>query len=110
MPVLVSLAETRDAFIIIYGILGIIFFFIASIMAIVIGLSVRALIHSVMELLNDTVKPTVNSVKDAAETVRGTTEFVGRTTVSPVIRAYGMFAGVKKGLGVLAGMQGKKKG
>ena len=32
----------------------------------------------------------------------------GRTAVTPVVRAYGTFAGVKKGLGVLTSFKGKK--
>src|SRR5687768_6680731 len=101
MPLLVALADVRDVFIIIYGVLGIIFFFIASIVTLVIGLTVRALLRSARDLLDESVKPAVGSIREAAETVRGTTEFVGRTAASPIIRTYGMIAGARKGLGVL---------
>ena len=94
MPVLASLADIRDGFIIVYGVLGIIFFLIAT-------------IATVNDLLNDSVRPTVSSVRDAAETFRGTTEFVGKTTVTPIVRTYGAFAGVRKGLGVLSGLKKK---
>jgi tetrahydromethanopterin S-methyltransferase subunit F len=108
MPLLASIADIRDVVVIVYGIIGIVFFFFAVIIALVLGFSVRGLIRSVRELLDDSVKPTVDSIKEAAETVRGTTEFVGRNAVMPIARAYGAFAGVRKGLGVLAGFNRRR--
>ena len=107
MPVLASLADIRDGFIIVYGVLGIIFFLIATIATVFIFMAARGLVRSINDLLNDSVRPTVNSVRDAAETFRGTTEFVGKTTVTPIVRTYGAFAGVRKGLGVLSGLKKK---
>jgi hypothetical protein len=51
----------------------------------------------------------LTSIKDTAETVKGTTEFVGQTAVSPITRTYGMVAGVRKGLGVLSGLSRRKQ-
>ncbi len=107
MPVLATLAEIRDGFLIVYGVLGIIFFVVATIATLFVFLALRGLIRSINQLLNDSVRPTVNSVRDAAETFRGTTEFVGRTTVTPIVRTYSAFAGVRKGLGVLSGLKKK---
>jgi hypothetical protein len=104
MTVLASLADFRDVVVIIYGILGIIFFFVAIVVIVVVGLTTKGLIKNVNGLLNDSVKPALGSVQDVANTVRGTTEFVGRTTVAPIAKAYGMFAGVKKGASVLSGL------
>ena len=108
MALLASLADIRDGFIIVYGVLGIIFFFIASIIIIVIGLSARALMRTARELLNDSVKPTFESIRDTADTVRGTTEFVGKTTVTPIARTYGILAGLKKGLGAMGSLSRRK--
>ena len=109
MPVLVSLADIRDIFIIVYGVLGIIFFFIATVATVLLFLSIRGLLKGAKDLLNDSIKPTVNSVREAAETVKGTTEYVGRTAVSPIMRTYGTVAGVKKGLGVLTGLNRRRR-
>ena len=103
MLFLASLDDIRDGFIIVYGVLGIIFFFVASIVTLVLGLSVRGLIRTIKELLNDSVRPTVDSIKEAADTVRGTTDFVSKTAVSPILRTYGAIAGLRKGLSVLTG-------
>ena len=109
MALLASLAEIRDSFIIVYGVLGIIFFFVASIVIIIVGLTARALMRNVNGLINDSVKPAVGSVREAADTVRGTTEFIGKNAITPGVRASGMFAGLKKGLGVM-GAIGRRKG
>src|SRR3954466_4859387 len=104
MTFLASLADFRDVVVIIYGILGIIFFFVAIVMIVAVGLTVKGLIKNANGVLNDSVKPALSSVQEVANTVRGTTEFVGRTTVAPIAKAYGMFSGVKKGASVLGGL------
>ncbi len=109
MPVFLSLADVRDVFIIVYGAIGIVFFVVAVVVTVALFFTVRGLLKSVNEILNDSVKPTITSVRDAAETVRGTTEYVGRTAVNPIMRTYGTVAGVKKGLSVLAGLNRRRR-
>jgi len=104
MTVLATLADFRDVIIVIYGIIGIIFFFVAIVIVVVLGLTTKGLIKNVNGMINDSVKPTLGSVQDVANTVRGTTAFVGRTTVAPIAKVYGMFSGVKKGASVLSGL------
>ena len=104
MPVLLSLADVRDGFIIVYGTLGIIFFLVATFATLFLFFTVKGLLNSVHSMMDESIKPAVSSIRDAAEQVRGTTEFVGRTAVTPIARTYGAFAGVKKGLGVLSGL------
>jgi hypothetical protein len=98
-----SLADVRDVFIIIYGTVGIIFFFIASGVTLFVGLTIRGLLRNVRGMLDDSVRPAVSSIRDTADTVRGTTDFVGRSAVTPIIRTYGIFAGIRRGLRVLSG-------
>jgi hypothetical protein len=109
MPVLVSLADVRDVFIIIYGTLGIIFFIVATVVAVIIGMTVKSLLNSVKEMMDESIKPAVASVKDAAETVRGTTDFVGRTTVQPIAKVYGTVSGVKRGMTVLGNFKRNRR-
>jgi hypothetical protein len=108
MPLLATIGDIRDVFIIIYGVLGIIFFFVGIIVLVALGLSIRGLIKGVNSMLDESVKPTLQSVKDVADTVRGTTDVIGRTAIAPIAKTYGMFAGVRKGLGVLGGLSGRK--
>lgn len=107
MPLLVSLGDLRDIVVIVWGIISAIFFFVAIIVTLMLGFSVKGLLSKVHEMLDENVKPTLGSVKEAADTVRGTTEFVSKTAITPVVKAYGTMAGVKKGLSVLGKVRGK---
>jgi hypothetical protein len=108
MPLLVTLSELRDVVIVVWGVISALFFLVAIFVVALVGFSVKGLLNNVKGMLDDSVKPTLTSVKDAADTVRGTTEFVGRTAVTPVVRAYGTVAGVKKGFSVFTSLKGKK--
>ena len=107
---LLSLAGFRDAIIVIYGILGIIFFVVAIFVVAFLFFSVKGLISTVKELLQETVKPTLDSVRDTARSVKGTSDFVGETAVRPIIKTYGLLAGVRRGAGVLSGLAGRRRG
>ena len=109
MSALLSVADLRDWVIVVYGIVGITFFAVAVVVTIVLFFTVKGLLGAVRGALDESVVPALSAVKEAADTVRGTTEFVGRTAVAPVAKAYGMFAGIKKGLTVLSGLKGKEK-
>jgi hypothetical protein len=104
-----SLAESRDIVVVVFGIVAATFFFAALVITTALGIGTFGLIGKLRAILDDSVVPALSSVKEAADTVRGTTEFVGRTAVAPVAKAYGTFAGIKKGLTVLSGLKGKEK-
>jgi hypothetical protein len=109
MSLFLAVADIRDWVIVVYGIVGIIFFFIALIVTLVMFFTVKGLIGAVRGALDESVVPALHSVKDAADTVRGTTDFVGRTAVAPIFKAYGTVAGLKKGLSVLGNLKGRGK-
>lgn len=109
MPLLGTLADIRDVFIIIWSVLAIVFFALAIIVTFFSYKGVRALMNKVGDLVDDNLKPAAGSIRDAADTVRGTTEFMGRTAVRPVARAYGVAAGVRQGLSILGGLSGRRK-
>jgi hypothetical protein len=104
-----SLDESRDIVVIVFGIVGATFFFAALAITILVGFAAMGLFTKLRSLIDESVAPALGAVKDAADTVRGTTEFVGRTAVAPVAKAYGTFAGLKKGLSVLSGLKGRNK-
>ncbi len=109
MGLLVSLADLRDIVVIVYGIAGIVLFAVLLVIAVGIYFAFRGLHHTVKELIDDSVRPTLGSIRDTADTIRGTTDFMGQKAVSPVIRTYGMASGVKRGLGVLSGLTKRKR-
>src|SRR5690606_29954109 len=104
---LVSLADLRDIVVIVWGIISAIFFLVGIIVTMVVGFSIKGLLNKANGMLDESVKPALASVRDAADTVRGTTEFVGRTAITPVVKTYGAMAGIKKGLGVLGKVRGR---
>lgn len=110
MQFLVTLSELRDVFIIVYGVLGIIFFVVATAVALVVGLTVKGLVQNLMGVIDESIKPAVSSLKETADTVRGTADFVSRNAASPIVKTYGTFAGVKRGMGILSGLNSRRKG
>ena len=104
-----SLSDFRDAIVVIYGLIGIIFFFIAILVLVFLFFAIKGIIGNVRELIRDSVKPTLDSVRDTARSVQGTTEFVGESAVKPILRTYGILAGLRRGATVLAGLGGRKR-
>ncbi|MGQ9572807.1 MAG: hypothetical protein ACUVV3_06445 [Dehalococcoidia bacterium] len=92
-----TLQDVRDVTIIAFTIAGTLLFLVAIIVTVVVGLSATAALQAARRLLNEGVKPMVSNV-------RGTVTFISDTTVSPIIRAYGIFSGIRRGLAVLAGL------
>ena len=107
---LLSIAHVRDWIVVIYGVLGIVFLAISILLLAFIFFTLKGLKNAVRDLLQETVKPTLDAVRDTAKSVRGTTDFVGQTAVRPIIRTYGFLAGVKRGVSVLAGIAGRRRG
>ena len=64
-------------------------------------------------LLDDTASADVFTPEQMTEEHRlmakTTSDFVGRTTVQPIAKAYGTVAGVRKGLGVLTNLKGRRR-
>jgi hypothetical protein len=106
----ISLGDARDWAIIIYSILGAVLCFFLIILVALLILGVRSVKGMIGDLVNESVKPTLNSIKGTAESIKGTTDFVGQNAVRPIIRTYGMASGVRRGLEVLSGLSKRGKG
>ena len=93
-----TLQDLRDVTIVAFTIAGTVLFLAAIIVTIVVGLTATAAFRAIRKLVDDNVKPMITNVQ-------GTVSFVSDTTVSPIIRAYGIFSGVRRGLGALSGLR-----
>ncbi len=93
-----TLQDLRDVTIVAFGIAGTLLFLVAIIVTIVVGLTATGAFRAIRRLVDDNVKPMIGSVQ-------GTVTFVSDTTVSPIIRAYSIYAGVRRGLGTLSGLR-----
>ena len=92
-----TLQDLRDVTIVAFTIAGTLLFLAALIVTIAVGAMAVATLRAVRKLVNENVKPMIANVQ-------GTATFVSDTTVSPIVRAYGIYSGVRRGMGVLSGL------
>ncbi len=99
-----SLADWRDVMIIAVGSITFVVLLVLLVVVAAVGFASRLLIRRVNKLLNDEVSPLVGSAQETLDTVRGTTSFVSESTVTPIIRVYGIVAGAKRAASVITGI------
>ena len=99
-------ATFRDWAIIVMGIAVTAFFIVALVATVVLGLLARALLKKSLSLIDENVKPLLGTAKQTADHVKGTTGFVSQAAVTPIVRTYGVVAGVRRAAGVLSGLSG----
>lgn len=100
----------RDIVIIVWGILSILTLLVVLGIALFIGLSIKNLVSTVNELVNTSVKPMIDTTQQSVVNVTGTTQFIGDTVVSPIIRVISIAAGVRRGVGVFTGVSSRLRG
>jgi hypothetical protein len=96
----------RDWVIIFMGIAVAAFFVVAMVITLVLGLLTRSLLKKTGSVLDDNVRPLLDSAKTTADNVKGTATFVSEAAVTPIVRAYGVAAGVRRAASVIAGLTG----
>ena len=108
----VSLDEARDAVIIIYALLGIMFFLVAIIVALAIFFAVRMLTGLAREAYEEQARPLIDDVRGTVQSVRGSVEFVSDQAISPMIRVIAVVQGVRRGVETVAGIarRGRRAG
>ena len=99
-------ATFRDWVIIVMGIAIAAFFLLALVATVVLGLLARALLKKALALIDDNVKPLLGTAKQTADSVKGTAGYVSQAAVTPIVRTYGVVAGVRRAASVLAGLTG----
>ena len=103
-PSLLFVVIFRDWVIIFMGIAVASFFFVALILTIVLGLLTRALLMKTLRMMDDNVKPLLGTARETADNVRGTAAYVSESAVTPIVKAYGVVAGVRRAASVIAGL------
>jgi len=99
-----DLQDIRDLVIIITGCLMALVLIVTFVMVLVVGIATRGLIGVTKGVVKGQLSPALDSARQVADDVRGTTSFIADTTVSPIIRLYGLVAGLRRGLMALAGL------
>ncbi len=106
----VSLDEARDAAIIIYAVLGIVFFLIAIAAALAIFFAVRILTGLARDAYEEQARPLIDDVRGTVQSVRGSVEFVSDQAISPMIRIIAIARGVRRGVETVAGIARRGRG
>jgi hypothetical protein len=103
---LLFVSTFRDWVIIIMGVAVAAFFAVGLVVMLVLGLLTRSLLKKTSGLLDEGVKPLLDSARETAGNVKGTAEYVSDVAVAPIVRTYGVVAGVRRAAGVIAGLTG----
>ncbi len=106
---LLFVSTFRDWVIIVMGISIAAFFFVGLVMMLVLGLLTRSLLRKTSSILDDGVKPLLETAKETASNVKGTASYVSEAAVQPIVRTYGVVAGVRRAAGVIAGLTSADK-
>jgi len=94
--------EWRDVLVMSYAVAGTLLFLVGLIFTIIIGLLSMSTVNRARRLMKDKVGPTLDSVRETSESVRGTASFIGENAVTPVVKVYGAAAGARRFVAVIA--------
>ncbi len=93
--------EWRDFFLMFFTVAGFFAFLAIFMFTVVTGwLSVTTLLR-VRRVLSENLAPTLDSVRETSESVRGTVGFISDHAVKPVIKVYGTAAGARRFVAVM---------
>ena len=104
-----SLETLRDWVIVVYGLLGIIAFLAFIFLMLFLIWILRGVRGGIRDLVEDPIRPTLEEVRKTATNVRGTSEFVADSAVSPVIRAVAAARGIRRGISTLTGVRSRRR-
>ncbi len=105
----VSTESVRDIVIIVYGVMGILFFFFGIVVLLGLYFVGRGLSGAVRRLLDESLRETLDDLQGAVKNVRGTTEFMADSAVRPLIRVISVGRGIRRGLRSVTGLRSRSK-
>lgn len=105
-----DLNDWRDVAVIFYAFAGTIAFGLIIVFTLVIGIMSWMTLSRVRGLLKNNVQPTLESVRQTSESVRGTVEFISDYAVMPVVKTYGTVAGARQFIAVLIRLGRSRRG
>ncbi len=108
MP-LAFIEDFRDVVVIVLCVVALIALTVFIIFTALIGMAGLSLLKTTKSTLRDGVGPLMSDAQETARGVKGTTEFLADSIVNPIIRIYGLYAGIRRGLGFLGRMRGSGK-
>ncbi len=95
-----SWTEWRDITIVFFGV----FWVISGFLTVILLIALIFLVVTLRRVLKENLAPAIDSLKDSLDNVRGTTEMVGESVVSPIIRIYSVVSGVRSAVGAVTNL------
>jgi len=102
--------DWRDVFIMAFMVAGTLLFLVATLFIVIIGLLTARVVARTRGLLERSLQPTLENVRETSESVRGTVAFVSEYAVTPVIRVYSALAGARRFTRVFMRLTRPKRG
>ncbi len=102
--------EWTDVFIMAFTLAGTLLFLVSIIFAVVIGVLTVVTVSRARGVLKNSLQPALENVRDTTESVRGTVAFISDYAVTPVVRAYGIYAGARRFIAVFMRFARPKRG
>jgi hypothetical protein len=90
----------------------IVLLFLLIAFTLLVGSATRSLLGTVQTMLRTEVSPLLESARQTAQNVQGTSKFVSENAVRPIIRIYGIIAAFRRAFAVLMGFvrrRGRKR-
>ena len=87
--------------IIVFGITALVALLISIVFTVLIGFTSWRLLAAVRGTVRDGVSPLLQNALETARGVQGTTLFISDTLVAPLIKVYGVYAGLRRGVSIL---------
>jgi len=103
-----NLEDLRDLTTVAFTIAGTIFFLLATIAAFMAVITFLIAIRT-LNSIRSRVYPTMESLREAADNLRGGAAFVSENAVAPVIRVYGIYAGARRFLRVMSRVRRRRR-
>jgi hypothetical protein len=107
MPLL-SVESVRDYSLIVYCILGSIAFLLIGITTLVSGLLSWNILGRIRRILKLNIEPATVNVKETTQNIKGTVSYISENAVKPVVKVYGVAAGARQFVKVVARFAKKK--
>jgi len=102
--------EWRDLFIMCFTVAGTIMFLVAIVFTVVIGSLSTSVTMRTRRILRESVGPALENVRETTYTVRGTVSYISDYAVKPVVKVYGVAAGARRFLSVMARLRRQRAG
>ena len=104
--VLSTISDIRDIVIIVTGLFGIVWMTVFLLLTIVLGWLSFRLLRTTRTTFSEGLPPLFEQARETMQSVKGTADFLGESAARPVIRAYGLAAGIQRALQVLGRRDG----